>query len=142
MTCFILPLLIVAFYFICLQTLCYQQDLQILPSVTVHIISEVPNTPSPLRFRCQSKDDDLGTHTLNTSQEFNWKFTPNIFGRTLFFCHFYWDDKDKSFDVFNYKLSPLCSGGLHSDCYWVVKPDGFYLSDNKSSLGSKVNYWT
>ena len=92
-------------------------------------------------FVAKSKDDDLGTHTLRTGQEFNWEFTPNFFGRTLFFCHFYWDTKDKSFAVFDNRLSYLCSKTFNSNCYWVVKPDGFYLSNNAGSLGSKINTW-
>ncbi|GER28841.1 plant self-incompatibility protein S1 family [Striga asiatica] len=66
--------------------------------VTVHVSN---NVPLPiLTFRCQSKDDDLGTHNLTIDQEFKWSFCENVFGRTLYFCHLYWGRKQKVFDVF------------------------------------------
>ena len=142
MTRFFLPLVIVTCHLLCTQMLCEQQAFQFFRSVEVHIISGVPNTPKPLRFRCQSKDDDLGEHTLNTGQEFNWKFSPNILGTTLFFCHFYWNSKDRSFAVYDDRLRDLCSDSFKSQCYWVAKPDGFYLSKDNKSIGRKINNWT
>ncbi|KAG5520751.1 hypothetical protein RHGRI_033362 [Rhododendron griersonianum] len=61
-----------------------------LSDVGVHIISGVPNNPTPLWARCQSKDDDLGMQRINNGQSFSWKFTTNVWGSTLFLCHFYW----------------------------------------------------
>ncbi|KAG5520750.1 hypothetical protein RHGRI_033362 [Rhododendron griersonianum] len=62
----------------------------IYSDVGVHIISGVPNNPTPLWARCQSKDDDLGMQRINNGQSFSWKFTTNVWGSTLFLCHFYW----------------------------------------------------
>lgn len=51
----------------------------------------------PLFVHCQSKDDDLGYRTLLVGQQFDWKFHIQFFGRTLYFCHFWWQNKDKRF---------------------------------------------
>ncbi|KAG5538572.1 hypothetical protein RHGRI_019227 [Rhododendron griersonianum] len=70
----------------------------------VHIISGVP---SALRVQCKSKDDDIGTHTLSNGEEFSWRFKPNIFRTTLFYCYFFWEEKQKSFAVYDARLSRI-----------------------------------
>ncbi|KAL7184248.1 hypothetical protein ACSBR2_026407 [Camellia fascicularis] len=110
--------------------------------IVVHIINSLPANDDHLQVRCQSKDDDLGMHTLTNGQEFNWKFHLNFQGSTLFFCHFYWDTKDISFDVYNRHIYPSC-GTLEShvlNCYWSVRSDGFYLSDDNYSW-KMINKW-
>ncbi|KAM7466301.1 hypothetical protein LguiB_013863 [Lonicera macranthoides] len=98
----------------------------------VHIVNGLPVNTWWLVFRCQSKDDDLGYQKLLVGQEYYWKFRVNLFGTTLFFCHFYWGDKDKVFDVFKASTHiPDCSP-VDEDiprCYWLVKDDGFYFSN-------------
>lgn len=112
----------------------------IIEPVVVHIISRVPG---PLRFRCQSGDDDLGNHTISNGQEYKWKFSPNIFRTTLFFCHFYWNSKDKSFNVYDMKnIDVDCDSKASFDlqCYWEGRPEGFYLS-NDNQTWQKRNGW-
>ncbi|XP_058195262.1 S-protein homolog 5-like [Rhododendron vialii] len=119
-----------------LQLACAQ-----LTQVGDHIISGVPNNLMPLRAHCQSKDDDLGMHMLNNGQSFNRRFTINFWGTTLFFCHFYWGSHNTSFDVFNATIADRNWDFPRYDCYWVARPDGFYLSkDNKS--WEIFNDWT
>ncbi|KAG5527724.1 hypothetical protein RHGRI_028609 [Rhododendron griersonianum] len=104
--------------------------------VTVHIISAVPDQPTPLTVRCQSKDDDFGNHTLYYRQEFLWRFVPDFFlGRTVFFCHFYWGSKQNIFDVYNDRIGLVC--GQFSDsghnCYVEARSDAFYISRGHAS---------
>lgn len=83
-----------------------------------------------LTFRCQSKDDDLGNHTLNTiGTEYHWDFGLNIWGTTLFFCHFYWGTKQNVFDVFNSDIAVHYCGDTYSrnECLWQVSEDGFSI---------------
>ncbi|KAI4357607.1 hypothetical protein L6164_001545 [Bauhinia variegata] len=48
---------------------------------------------SILTLHCKSKDDDLGFHTLQSGQSYQFTFRPRfIFGDTLFFCGFAWPD--------------------------------------------------
>ncbi|KAL7177526.1 hypothetical protein ACSBR2_030815 [Camellia fascicularis] len=71
-----------------------------LRSFRVHITSEVPDTPGPLKIHCKSRDNDLGEQLVNNCQDFHWSFKENLFGTTLFFCGFGWNGKIQSFDVF------------------------------------------
>ncbi|KAM7462244.1 hypothetical protein LguiA_030383 [Lonicera macranthoides] len=116
----------------------------------IHIINGFPNNSYPLKLRCQSKDNDLGDHDLQRSEEFYWKFHNHLFGRTLYFCHFYWGDIDKSVDVFNdEKRFPSCDDDKSTKvgkCYWLVKDDGFYSCQgfceaNVSRSWKKIYSW-
>ncbi|VFQ94371.1 unnamed protein product [Cuscuta campestris] len=102
--------------------------------VDVHVINEMSSLP--ILVRCQSRDDDLGYHILDTAEEFQWHFKNTIFDNTLFFCHFYMEDaasrrKDSVFDVFtNDYMNNRCSHypeRYHYRCYWLVRDDGFYM---------------
>lgn len=113
--------------------------------VQMRVISGIPNNPNPLRLQCKSGDDDLGMHELKTGEALDWHFGINIFGRTLFFCHFYWGAKDQVFDVFNTHMDIkdcLPSKVKHRDysCYWLAKPDGFYIS-NGEKMWKKMHDW-
>lgn len=108
--------------------------------VGVHIISGVPNDkPTPLQVRCQSKDDDIGFHTLYQSQELTWRFNPNFITTTLYWCHFYWGAKQRSFAVYDNKISYRCPS-IFCEYYWVARPTGFKLSLNKKNW-EKMNDW-
>lgn len=113
---------------------------QLLPGYKeeVHIISGVLSNPAePLRLRCQSGDTDFGLHTLQRGEEFFWRFGLNIFGRTLYFCHFYWGAANRTFNVFDEHLvkNHYCdrpTSVSRYKCYWMAKPDGFYVSNGQS----------
>ncbi|KAM7466270.1 hypothetical protein LguiB_013832 [Lonicera macranthoides] len=79
----------------------------------IHIVNGFSNNSCPLRCRCQSKDTDFGYHELLRGEEFYWKFHNHVFEKTLYFCHFYWGNMDKVFDVFNdRKAFPSCADGI------------------------------
>ncbi|XP_058182136.1 S-protein homolog 29-like [Rhododendron vialii] len=109
----------------------------------VHIRSDLPNNSHPLYLRCQSGDTDFGMHKLYVGQEFYWKFRINPFGRTLYFCHFYWDKKQRIFNVFDkYSVRFLCVVPHSQDfvCIWKVREEAFYVShDNKRF--KKMHTW-
>ncbi|GFQ03566.1 hypothetical protein PHJA_002500400 [Phtheirospermum japonicum] len=125
--------------------------------VTVYVVNNLPPN-SLLNLHCQSKDDDLGDHTLAVNQVFNWSFyddlgnktlrvnenfhwtfCQNFFGRTLFFCHFYWGSKQRVFTVF--KTNPF--KGSYVTHYWLAKKDGFYFSnDNVTQTFTKKYDWS
>ncbi|KAI5683936.1 hypothetical protein M9H77_05164 [Catharanthus roseus] len=98
----------------------------------IHIVNNLPNNSNPLTVHCQSKDNDIGYHTLRVNEEIQWHFCTNT--RTLFFCHFWWNNKEAVFDVFkdNESCRILCQTSIPGEdrqtCYWSVKEDGFYLS--------------
>ncbi|XP_058202573.1 S-protein homolog 3-like [Rhododendron vialii] len=121
-----LPFVILVFLLVCMQTLCEQGDTKLFIKTTVHIKSDVAGQ---LRFRCQSGNDDLGNQILSTGGYYAFNFHPSF--TTEFFCHFYWNSRDKIFDVYNASITGACEHGfVHYDCYWRVSPTGFFLSDN------------
>ncbi|KAI5647766.1 hypothetical protein M9H77_33771 [Catharanthus roseus] len=96
----------------------------------VHVANHLPNNSHPLTVRCQSKDDDIGTHTLYVNEEIQWHFCTVNFN-TLFFCHFWWANKDASLDVFNGDLSDSCHNNFVNEgkytCYWTVREHNICL---------------
>ncbi|KAK2985182.1 hypothetical protein RJ640_010471 [Escallonia rubra] len=103
-------LMIIAFSFACTTWARYSY-----PTYELHVISRIPQSYPPLTIRCQSKDDDLGYHTLYAGDDFHWHFRSNAIGTTLYFCHFWWDSKQKVFDVFNMKVwADKCKGALQT----------------------------
>ena len=114
----------------------------------VHITNGLPNNTNPLELFCQSKDTDFGYHKLNVGEEFYWKFHNNFFGKTLYWCHFYWGKLDHSIEVYNdHEKFPNCDKELtlrSSKCYWLVKEDGFYnykQSKQNCSNWQKIYNW-
>lgn len=79
----------------------------------------VPDTP--LRLHCQSKNDDLGVHILPKFGSFSFKFKPNVWETTLFFCNFQWTSNgtalSKWYDIF--QPTDSCTR-----CDWEIHPYG------------------
>lgn len=92
--------------------------------VHIHIVNGLPANSPTLTIHCASGDDDLGYHDLPIYGDFNFSFRENIWGRTLYFCHFWCGSKDKSFVVFFDSDGSTPSGPF----YYLVKDDGFYLA--------------
>lgn len=96
----------------------------------VHVINKLSSDSPQLKIHCQSKNDDLGDHYPVVNEDFNWSFCHDVFGQTLYFCHFWWDSKDKVFDVFDnryYCVDNPDRPNLTNICKWEVRFDGFYL---------------
>ncbi|KAM3249721.1 hypothetical protein P3L10_011491 [Capsicum annuum] len=97
----------------------------------VYIANALPNNSNAkLEFHCKSKDDDLGIHDLLPGQNWNFSFHENIIRSTLFYCSFVWDNKQKTFNVFDDSITCInqAKGDQIDTCYWLVKSDGFYLA--------------
>ncbi|KAG9144138.1 hypothetical protein Leryth_013785 [Lithospermum erythrorhizon] len=84
----------------------------------------------PITFHCYSKDDELGTHTSVANQDFSWHFKPSFWENTMFACHFWWNGKDKSFEVYNRGLVDYHCNTVTDACHWIVQSDGFYLGSD------------
>lgn len=65
----------------------------------VRIVNNL-NKGQRLNLRCQSKDDDLGVHSIAVNEQYEFGFRINIWGTTLFFCHLWYLDKSVTFDAF------------------------------------------
>ncbi|KAK4717064.1 hypothetical protein R3W88_015402 [Solanum pinnatisectum] len=108
----------------------------------VHVIDALPNNNIPLKFHCFSGDDDLGFHYPKVGDDFHFKFRMNIVESTRFSCRFWWDNKEKAFDVFNRILIiNHCSGDFPTRfCYWKVQNDGFYVGPQLDQM-EKMYDW-
>lgn len=118
-----------SFIFLFIQFIALQQVIGICiltHKQTVIVMSFLPRDLAPLIVQCASKDDDLGYHTLHTNQNLLLRFCEDIIADTLFFCHFWWDSKEKSFDA--YKETWFDMPFDHS--YWIAMSDGIYFFDN------------
>lgn len=106
----------------------------------VHVVNSLPNNNFPLVIHCKSKDNDLGVHNLYVGNDFNWGFHQNVWETTLFFCHFQWSNKQTSFSVFDHYLADeICHNTFV--CYWLVKDDGFYLSNVTNPSPDNLVKW-
>ncbi|KAM3326975.1 hypothetical protein P3S67_002102 [Capsicum chacoense] len=118
-----------------------------IQSIEVHIHNNLPENSPQVEVHCASGDDDLGYHYPKVGTEFNWSFNMGIF--TLFFCHFWWNGKDKAFDVFNnvnYCVDDVFDDVVPQgtyDCHWQVQDDGFYLGylDEGQLHLTKIHDW-
>ena len=95
------------------------------PHYEVHVVNLMPNQTW---IHCFSKDNELGFHYLQPKEDFHWDFHMNFFGRTQYFCHFWWGIKQAGFRVF--KGFDMCGDyDYHLNvCRWEIRPDGFYYS--------------
>lgn len=111
----------------------------------IDISNGLPDNSNLLAVHCRSKDDDLGNHTLRVNQNFSWRFVPNFIPNTLFFCHFWWGQKSKVFDVYNQKkMGCECehNGPTYSNtCFWQARADGFYYSKFTPPAWEKKSGW-
>uniref|UniRef100_A0A3Q7I863 S-protein homolog n=1 Tax=Solanum lycopersicum TaxID=4081 RepID=A0A3Q7I863_SOLLC len=114
------------------------------PSFDIH--NDLPKNTPRLKFHCASGDDDLGYHYPAIGSDFHWSFcaTPS----TLFFCHFWWNGKDLSFDVFNTLFGCVTDGHVPDyvvNCHWQVKADGINLgyfdNDVQQIIYTKYRDW-
>ena|ERR1044072_3797667 len=91
----------------------------------VKIVNSLPDNLD-LTIHCKSKDDDLGEHILRPGMVFQWRFKPNIWGTTQYYCSFQWFGSDlKWFDVYIEKRND------HGEHKWLIKKEGPCLYDLK-----------
>ncbi|KAL7109377.1 hypothetical protein ACP275_06G171600 [Erythranthe tilingii] len=94
-------------------------------SYTVHVVNNLPPNTDQLVVHCASKNDELGYYNLTTKHDFHFHFCKKP-KATLFFCHLWWGNKNKAFEVFNARWDPdIC---VDHTCYWEAQGDGIYFS--------------
>ncbi|XVF21440.1 hypothetical protein REPUB_Repub12eG0090600 [Reevesia pubescens] len=93
-----------------------------------------------LFLHCKSSDNDLGIHNLTVGTEFTWKFKPQIFGKTLFWCYMASDNVHASFNVFwdDNDLFYRCNW---KNCIWIAKDDGVYLKNIPENYDEFRHKW-
>lgn len=102
-----------------------------LKNYEVYIFDLLPKANSKLITHCFSGNDDFGNHTLTLNQQQSWRFKSNLFGTTLYSCHFWWGSKQRAFDIFSTKNASACETAAGNVCGWTVREDGFYFAPHK-----------
>ncbi|KAL7081322.1 hypothetical protein ACP275_14G032700 [Erythranthe tilingii] len=98
----------------------------------VRIINGFSNNSSlPLVVWCVSHDSgDIGGRALQERDDYSWTVKINPFwGSSRFVCTMKWDEKTKKFEVFRASRDKYRCGEC-GECFWLVKEDGFYFSNN------------
>ena len=107
-----------------------------------HYVRIVSNfTDENIEYHCKSEDDDLGQRILQPKKEWELSFKINFWGTTRFYCYFWYQNFNASFDVFDADVDvDLDCGGDH--CIWTAQKDGFYLLQIKRNENVKKYDWT
>ncbi|KAI3668120.1 hypothetical protein L6452_43197 [Arctium lappa] len=100
----------------------------------VHVMSDISDN---IVAHIKSGDDDLGSHTLPFNGEYEWSFCNRVDGKTLFYGYFWWGSRYQTLALFDNNILDICAvpAFTNSDCYWSIRPDGFYASPSNSPLG-------
>ncbi|GAB2288934.1 hypothetical protein Dimus_023240 [Dionaea muscipula] len=121
---FALVIPIIAFFYLNIADLC---------SGTTHLAIHNAVPSGVVWVRCQSGDEDLNLHKLHPDKWYGFKVRyGGLFTGTLYFCHFYWEDKDISFDVYNLEKTRdwIEINGRYYYCFehydWEIREDGFW----------------
>lgn len=85
--------------------------------VHIQIINEL-DPPTSLDLHCKSKDDDLGPTVLSPHGSYSFKFMPNFFKTTLFFCKVVFGGSVHHFDAFDRDRDSFFYG------YWKIRQGG------------------
>ncbi|CAH8303316.1 unnamed protein product [Eruca vesicaria subsp. sativa] len=70
-----------------------------------------------LTFHCKSKDDDLGVQILAPDQMWSFRFRPNFWGTTLFYCNFKWAGESHWFNIYDDDRDGDVG---HKPCLWYI----------------------
>ncbi|KAA8544363.1 hypothetical protein F0562_022369 [Nyssa sinensis] len=94
--------------------------------VHVHVINRLGDGRY-LNIHCRSKNDDLGHHTLEDSNETTWSFSVNFWETTLFYCNVQWGDSDwYHFDAYDAERD---HARCFSACRWMISREGKICCD-------------
>lgn len=105
----------------------------------INIGNNLPPNPHKLEVHCASGNNDIGYHYIDSGSNFHFSFCNSFFGNTLFFCHLWWFNRDKAFDVFKSKWAERCFFGR---CYWEARGDGIYYSNSYPPINlTKLYDW-
>ncbi|EOA32861.1 hypothetical protein CARUB_v10016178mg [Capsella rubella] len=103
------------------------------PRTTVMIHNDLEG-PLPLRYHCKSRDDDLGDWTMPPNGTWSFKFRPSIFGNTLFFCSFRWEQELHYFDIYKQNRDREFAKFGCRKCQWKIYKNGPCKFNKKTKM--------
>ncbi|XP_023746313.1 S-protein homolog 5-like [Lactuca sativa] len=111
----------------------------ITPKWNVYVINTISGD---IVAHIKSGDDDLGNHTIPFNGNYNWSFCDKLGGSTLFYGDFWWGSRFQTLTLFDEEIEMnVCYLEMehNTNCYWFVKPDGFYISAYPNPSGDKLD---
>ncbi|GLT31746.1 hypothetical protein SLA2020_064570 [Shorea laevis] len=84
-----------------------------------------------LTVHCKSGDEDVGEVEVKYGEAYEFKFNPNVWGTTLYFCRITWRYKTLSFDAYRHSRD-FTTCDLY--CVWSVTIDGPYFFDARKRI--------
>ncbi|KAF3511747.1 hypothetical protein F2Q69_00000485 [Brassica cretica] len=89
---------------------------------------------STLNLHCKSPDDNLGLKILAPNKSWSFTFRPNIWGTTVFYCHFTWPRETHSFDIYDDYRDGVRKGNPCIDCTWHIDQNRPCRFNQKTNL--------
>ncbi|XWS47085.1 hypothetical protein CRYUN_Cryun14cG0123100 [Craigia yunnanensis] len=115
------------------------QGLEMYKTWHIHAVNGMSHN-KVLFLHCKSGNNDLGIHNLTVGTEFNWKFKPQVFGKTLFWCYMASNNVHASFNVF-WRDDVLFYKCNYKNCFWIAKDDGVYLKNIPENYDELRHKW-
>lgn len=108
----------------------------------VRIINGFSNNSSlPLVVWCVTEDKgDIGGRALQERDDYSWFVETGLFSSSSrFICTLKWDDRRKKFEAFRASRDRYKCGDW-GKCFWLVKEDGFYFSNNEVNWSKQFSW--
>lgn len=86
-------------------------------------------------------ESDFGNKTLVFNEDFNWKF--GAYSNTYYMMEIWWNSKYEIFGVYDHHVVSKCFNGnvfVVQKCFWLIRPDGFYLSKENNPFPDKWDF--
>ncbi|ESQ41176.1 hypothetical protein EUTSA_v10015390mg [Eutrema salsugineum] len=97
---------------------------------------------STLNLHCKSKDDNLGLQIVAPNGSWSFKFRPNIWGSTVFSCHFTWPRGHSThFDIYDDSRDGVRKGIPCIYCFWDISKDGPCRFNDATEAFDICYYW-
>ncbi|KAK4729246.1 hypothetical protein R3W88_022234 [Solanum pinnatisectum] len=113
------------------------------PAINEIFINNISRSTPPLNVHCLSRDDDLGVHTLEPGDKYDFSFHENFLSTTHFYCKLKWGRNSSIFDVY-YKKQSLCYYKFFKVtdlyCTWSVQDYAIYLALVKNPSPSDFKF--
>ncbi|KAL2527609.1 Plant self-incompatibility protein S1 family [Abeliophyllum distichum] len=71
-------------------------------------------------IRCESEDNNFGSHVLKFGEKFSWRFKPDLFGGTKFYCYFQSGFGAGDYGVYTRNIKSRCG----EYCEWQIQKTG------------------
>ncbi|KAF5731426.1 hypothetical protein HS088_TW18G00103 [Tripterygium wilfordii] len=121
------------------STAATSEAISLNPKYHVHIVNGFKS--DILHSHCKSLDDDLGIRQTNPGQEYQWEFSINFWGTTLYYCSFWWNRGRHLNEVFTTKPEFIHYYCGDYNCIWKAQEEGIYAFNSESRTFEFMYKW-